>query len=372
MTTEVQPAPAEGRTFNPPETSFKISPAPSNTPSNPPWRWWLSLQAGIWRFLGKIGAYLHTFPVPVPPQPSFIRRFSTNLVSDNKPAVIELAFYVPPEYWPRVQEGKRYPVVVNLHGGGFTLGTARDDGRWAAIVLQEVDAIFVSVEYRLAPEFPFPTAVEDGVEALLHLAANADVFGIDSKKMALSGFSAGGNLAFSIPLRLQAHLQLIMNEVQSNFVSGNRPTPPLPQIVSIIAWYPSLDNRLTRAERIAACPRPEKTLPPILTNLFDKSYFAGLDNNRSPYASPSAATDEALVTALPENVAIYLCEWDMLLQEGEQFAQRLEGLGKRIQCTVIKESRHAFDKSPYPFSVDPKLTLHYRQACGILSDAFAS
>ena len=253
------------------------------------------------------------------------------------------------------------------------MGTARDDGRWAAMVLQNVDAVFVSVEYRLAPEFPFPTAVEDGVEALLHLAANAESFGLDPKKMALSGFSAGGNMSFTIPLRLHTHLESIQNEFQSKAHQGSMPkTPVLPQIVSIVAWYPSLDSRITRDERRAACVRPDKTLPPFLTNLFDESYMPDLDHKMSPYASPAAATDEDLITALPENIAMYLCEWDMLLQEGQVFSERLKNLGKKVHCVIIEEKRHGFDKSPYPFSVDPKVTLHYTEACELLKDAFSS
>lgn len=250
------------------------------------------------------------------------------------------------------------------------MGSASDDGRWAAVVLKDVDAICVSVEYRLAPEFPFPTAVEDGVEALLYLAANADDFGLDPKKIALSGFSAGGNMSFTMPLRLQTHLQSIKNKHQSKSTSGSRPTPQLPEIVSIIAWYPSLDARLTRDERRTGCVRPDKSLPPILTNLFDESYMPELDNKSSPYASPAAATDEELVSALPYDIAMYLCEWDMLLQEGEVFAERLKKLGKRVHVVIIKERRHGFDKSPYPFSVDPEVMIHYREACELLRDTF--
>ena len=267
--------------------------------------------------------------------------------------------------------------MVNMHGGGFTIGTAKDDGRWATMVVEAVDAVFVSVEYRLAPEYPFPTAVEDGVEALLHLAANSDELGINPHKMALTGFSAGGNMAFAIPLRLHTHIQSIKNEYQLKTMEASLPSganktlslPPLPEIVSIVAWYPSLDNRLTRDERRAACIRPDKTLPPILTSLFDESYLPELENRMSPYASPSAALDADLTAAVPENVALYLCEWDMLLQEGRVFADRLKGLGKRVHVVVIKEKRHGFDKSPYPFSVDPEATLHYTEACALLKDA---
>lgn len=250
------------------------------------------------------------------------------------------------------------------------MGTVTDDARWAAIVVSEVDAVVVSVCYRLAPEHPFPIAVEDGVEAVLFIAAHAGVFGVDISKMALSGFSAGGNLAFTVPLRLQEHILSMQAD------HGEPATPsailPLPHLVSVVTWYPSLDNRLTRAQRRASCPRPDKTLPSILTNLFDESYFPDSSCKTSIYASPAAASDEILLHALPDTVAIFVCEWDMLLQEGKDFAERLEGLGKQVTYTVIKGRRHGFDKTPNPFKLDPMISLHYRQGCDTLREAFAT
>ena len=250
------------------------------------------------------------------------------------------------------------------------MGTVTDDARWAAIVVSEVDAVVVSVCYRFAPEHPFPTAVEDGVEAVLYIAAHAGVFGVDISKMALSGFSAGGNLAFTVPLRLQEHIL----SMQADRGEPEIPSAilPLPHLVSVVTWYPSLDNRLTRAQRRASCPRPDKTLPRILTNLLDESYFPDPSYKTSIYASPAAASDEMLLQALPDNVAIFVCEWDMLLQEGKDFAERLEGLGKQVSCTVIKGRRHGFDKTPNPFKLDPTIDLHYRQGCDTLREAFAT
>lgn len=88
----------------------------------------------------------------------------------------------------------------------------------------------------------------------------------------------------------------------------------------------------------------------------------------SPYASPAAASDEALMTALPDDIILYLCEWDMLLREGKEFRERLEGLGKRVRCEVIGERRHGFDKSPWPFGLDWKVEVCYRRACGWLRE----
>lgn len=333
-------------------------------------RWSLYLQARVWRYLEQIGIWFHRVPYPVPPQTSFIRQFSAHVVGKQEPAISELAFYVAPDYAPQIRQGKKFP-VVNLHGGGFTLGTARDDARWTASVLEQTSAIFVSVEYRRAPEYPYPFGVEDGVEALLHLASHADEYGIKPQQIALSGFSAGGDMAFTILLRLRTYTQSIKNEVASKATNDSAPSEPvLPRIVCIVACYPSLDQRLTRAERRAGCSRPDKTLPDILTSLFDQAWLPDRESRVSPFASPAAATDEALQTALPHNIALYLCEWDMLYQEGIDFRDRLTKLGKRVRCTVIAETQHGFDKSPYPFSVDPKVALYYGQACEVLREVF--
>ena len=162
-------------------------------------RRYLRYQAYIWRFLGRIGFYIHNFARPRPPTPSFYHTFTTKGLASaaTSPTTLRLAVYVPADYSVQTKTyGRRYPVVVLFHGGGFTMGTATDDARWAAIVVNEVDAVVLSVCYRLAPEHPFPTTVEDGVEAVLFIAAHAGVFRIDINKMALSGFSAGANLGF--------------------------------------------------------------------------------------------------------------------------------------------------------------------------------
>jgi acetyl esterase/lipase len=125
-----------------------------------------------------IGMTLHRMAPPCPPPPSF-RRSIRATVSPRK-GRFDLQFYVPKDYYAhKEQKDKRYPVVVNFHGGGFTLGTAHDDARWSWTVVEEVGAVVVSVDYRLAPEHPFPTAVEDGVDAILYLARHADELLLD-------------------------------------------------------------------------------------------------------------------------------------------------------------------------------------------------
>jgi len=175
----------------------------------------LHIQAQTWRFLMSIGMALHKLAPPHPPKPSFSRTIPVAI--SPKKGDVRIQFYVPEDYAIRKQrKGKKFPIVVNFHGGGFTLGKATDDARWAAAVTEQAGAIVASVDYRLAPEYHFPTAVEDGVDAVLYVARHAEELWIDVDKIAISGFSAGGNMAFTVPLRLQEELDEALDDGKEN------------------------------------------------------------------------------------------------------------------------------------------------------------
>ncbi|OAL43608.1 alpha/beta-hydrolase [Pyrenochaeta sp. DS3sAY3a] len=182
----------------------KAAQAPTQ-PGNRP-RWMLHVQAQFWRVLMGIGMMLHRLARPRPKHAAFHRDIEAT-VSPLK-GKFRLNFYVPKEYKKqrKLKGDKRYPVVINFHGGGFVLGTAHDDARWCNIVVEEVGAVVVSVDYRLAPEYPFPTAVEDGADAILWLAEHAEELMLDPEQFAVSGFSSGGNMSFTVPLCLQGEL----------------------------------------------------------------------------------------------------------------------------------------------------------------------
>ena len=378
-------------------------------------RWILHFQATVWRFLMEIGMILHRLAHPRPRKPAFWKTIPAS-VSPNQ-GNIALAFYVPRHY-KRNLNGYRdvydieadpnergYPVVVNFHGGGFTLGGPEDDARWATAVVSNAHAVVCSVHYRRAPEHPFPTAVEDGVDAVFYLIDHAEELGIDPLRIAVSGFSAGGNMSFTVPLRLEEELRqrkIRRSGLKSDMspeASATQPKQVAIQhaqepvtvtmttttkkdvggsgrgaIIAICAFYPSCDYTATREERRKTNLRPDKELPRFFTNLFDMSYLAppgGVDLENI-YLSPGLASDDVLRTDLPGDVVLFTCEWDGLRAEAERFKGRLgsEGLGKRLLYRNIKGVTHAWDKSPNPLWTDRQAEEAYKEACAVLKVVF--
>jgi putative ergosteryl-3beta-O-L-aspartate hydrolase len=329
----------------------------------------------------RVGMVLHRLAPPRPISPSFARTIPATVSS--RAGYIALTFYTPEDYRLQRRSGWRFPVVINFHGGGFTLGAATDDARWATEVVREVDAVVVSVSYRLAPEQPFPTAVEDGVDAIFFLAEHADELGLDPHRIAVSGFSAGGNLAFTVPMRLQDELRRLRSteddygdaESQQKVKTGgaihllNRRMDC--KIVAVVAWYPPTDYTKPGPIRKATCVRPDQALPDFFVELFDASYIypPGCDTS-DPFLSPGVASDEVL-SGLPDDIILFTCEWDMLRAEAERFGARLQrDLGKNVTHTMVRQVAHAWDRAPNPFYLDEAVGRHYKEACGELKRIF--
>lgn len=248
------------------------------------------------------------------------------------------------------------------------VGTPTNDARWVQVVLDHCNAIIVSVAYRLAPENPFPTAVEDDVDTMLYLVEHADELAIDVNRIATSGFSAGGNLAVTVPLRW--HEELRLRKLRARTHPGDT-SPEAGRFSAIVAWYPSLDFTISRDERRATCVRPDKTLPKAATDVFDESYiYPPSTDTSNPYLSPVVAPDEILRT-LPDDIILYTCEFDMLQKEAERFKDRCQdGLGKRVRFRMVEGVTHGWDKSFHPFMDYTEITKLYREACTDLNTVF--
>lgn len=337
------------------KTLAKAKDAINPTPS----RFSLRVSAAWWRSLQYVGLSLHFLAPPRPPSPTFEKTIPSTL--SKKKGEFKLQFYVPAGYAAAKRAGKTYPAVVNFHGGGFTIGNATDDARFARFVLNTCNAVFVSAEYRLAPEFPFPVAVDDAADSILYLIRNAKELAIDPHRLATCGFSAGANLAITSTLRLTQYLKTAGSAVPSH------------KVRAIATWYPITDYTLSRADRRDTSVRPDQTLPDNITSLFDASYLSPPELSLSdPLLSPSKASDEELAEGIPENVIFYTCEWDMLLREGEELAQRLgrPPIGKKVQYKMIPEVPHAWDKAPDPLKPAAGSEALYKECCQALKKIF--
>lgn len=289
---------------------------------------------------------------------------------------------IPTMLTPQADPRARRPAVINFHGGGFVLGQGTDDGRWAMAVMQALGAVVFSVEYRLAPSYPFPTPVEDCADAILQIWRRADEFWIDRDKIILSGFSAGGTLALAswvllndykrqgYDLKPDPNLAADMAKLSVEDDSGDvKEDPNVPHPSGLMLFYPLLDWTQSRPRKRLTCAKPELTLPRNLTDMFDASYLyppesikAQLDN---PLLSPGLMPDD-LVDKLPP-VQLCLCEYDMLLAEGKRFVSRLEGREKTVGYRVVKEAKHAWDK-PLPFSPPANMGMEYGEAVRVMAE----
>jgi acetyl esterase len=202
------------------------------------------------------------------------------------------------------------PVIVFFHGGGWTIGTVEQYDAVTRQLANATDAIVVSVDYRLAPEHPFPAAVDDSWRALNWVAKNAASFGGDASRLAVMGDSAGGNLA--------AVCALLARDADA------------PQLSRQVLLYPVVDHDFdTSSYR-------ENGEGHFLTEADMRWFFAcytGAGDVRTDWrVSPLRAPD---LTGVAPAIVI-TCEYDPLRDEGRAFAQELE----RVGVPVV---RHEYD-----------------------------
>lgn len=203
-------------------------------------------------------------------------------------------------YAPADQEGP-LPGLLYIHGGGFILGNITMFDGDAKRIAAEVGAVVVSVEYRLAPENPFPAGLDDCYAALIWTAKSAVELGIDPARLAVGGDSAGGGLSAAVAL-----------------LARDRGGPELClQYLGI----PELDDRLDTPSMRAYHDTPLWHRP--AAEFSWDSYLGGPGvrgtEGVSPYAAPARMAD---LSGLPPTF-VNVCQFDPLRDEGIAYAQRL-------------------------------------------------
>lgn len=206
--------------------------------------------------------------------------------------------------------------VVFFHGGGWVLGDIdTHDGQVRDLVVKS-EAVFVSVDYRLAPEDPFPAGAEDCYAAAVWVAEHAAELGIDASRLAVAGDSAGGNLAAVVSQMARER--------------GG------PEIKFQLLVYPVCDMEPDRWPSMK-----ENENGPFLTKETMEwfyNHYLGDADPLTPYISPIRADD---LSGLPPALII-TAEYDPLRDEGEGYGHRLREAGVEAEIVRVDGMFHGF------------------------------
>jgi len=207
------------------------------------------------------------------------------------------------------------PGLIYFHGGGFVLGGLDSADRPCRLLANASGCVVVSVDYRLAPEHPFPAAVDDAYAATRYVAEHAKAFGIDSSRLAVGGESSGGNLATVTALKARD--------------SGG------PGLVFQLLIYPHVD--FTDARPSMQEFGEGHFLTRVVLEYFAGHYFATPADRRHPHASPLASRLDRLPPAF-----IITAECDPLRDQGEAYAHALRQAGGAVTLKRYAGMIHPF------------------------------
>lgn len=207
-------------------------------------------------------------------------------------------------------------VLFSIHGGGMVMGSIADDDGNAARLCLELGITVIAIDYRLAPEHPFPTPFEDCFSVASWILENGREIGVDNSKSLIYGGSAGGGLAIATAMALRDRLK-------ENFTA-------------VIAPYPMLDyrNSLPSTHRILDLGAWDRS-----ANLDSWRWYLGEDHpvEVNPYASPLHAKDLA---GLPD-IFIDVGDADLFVDEDIQMVSRLIEAGNSVEFHCYPGAYHA-------------------------------
>jgi acetyl esterase/lipase len=207
------------------------------------------------------------------------------------------------------------PALLWIHGGGYLLPGSKVDDEACATFARRLGATVLSLEYRVAPEDPYPAALHDCAAAYRFLHDHAAALGVDPARVVIGGNSAGGGLAAALALYLHDH---------------GLPAPRLQVLV-----YPMLDDRTVEDPAYAAHLRVWNT---VSNRLGWASYLGGLH----PVPDHAAPARRADLRGLPP-AWIGVGTLDLFYAEDVDYAQRLEAAGVRTELEVVEGAFHGFD-----------------------------
>lgn len=252
-------------------------------------------------------------PVGMPSQ----RDIQIAHVSDELVGNVPVRIYQP--------EGAATGIVVYIHGGGFVIGSIGIMDNVARAIADGSGAVVVSVEYRLAPENPYPAGLDDCESVARWAVANSGRFAVSQNSVAVAGESAGGNLAAAVALRARA--------------AGDLP------LCGQVLIYPSIAGT-----EIFPSRREFDGLVISLAAgaMYWKAYSGGRDLDSDEFAVPLSAKS---LKGLPPALVI-LGGCDMLRDEGRAYASRLRDDGVEVEETSYPGQPHGFVNLEFPAATE--------------------
>ena len=213
--------------------------------------------------------------------------------------------------------GEPHPVLINFYGSGFALQYHGADDSFCRYVATHTSHVVLDVQYRVAPEDPFPAAVNDAEDAVKYVLGHPDEY--QTSRISLCGFSSGGTLALVI---------------STLFARGT--------FQSLIGFYPSPSMAGDPGERKAPVPGRERGS--FWTKVFREAYIRGKDP-RDPRISPIYAD----TTNFPQEMLIFTADHDVSATDMEALAERIktEGYagGRNLVVRRMEDCDHGFDKN---------------------------
>ena len=239
------------------------------------------------------------------------------------------------------------PGIVMIHGGGFVIGSVEAEHAGAALMAIDSGAVVVSVEYRLAPEHPYPAGLHDCYAALAFLHAEAGALGVDPGRVALCGASAGGGLA--------AATALLARDLGG------------PPVCFQMLHIPELDDRLETPSMRTFVDSPLWNRPLAVQSW--KAYLGDLSGAADvpPYAAPARAGD---LSGLPP-AYVSTAENDPLRDEGITYALRLLQAGVSVELHQFPGTFHGsalVTTAAVSRRAQREAALVLRQALGVEAD----
>lgn len=223
-------------------------------------------------------------------------------------------------YFPGDEITRSYPVFLFFHGGGWVTESVDNYQRICAKIAEKMHHIVIAVEYRLAPEFPFPTGLEDCYAAAKAVYTNEFLLNVDPEKITLIGDSAGGNLTAAVSLMARDRgefvpkRQILIYPVTNNDYSENSP-------------FPSVQENGTDYGLTAGKMRDYI------------NYYAGCEEDKqNPYFAPILSKD---FSNQPKTLVI-TAEFDPLRDEGEAYGRALREAGNEVEIHRIRDAFHGF------------------------------